>query len=289
MTRFSATTLDLSRLPVPAVIKDLDKDTIEAERIAELVARYNAASIEYDVDQLQYDPGIILQQQDAYRELLDKQGINDAAKAVMVPYAMNSNLDTLGLRFGVERLDGENDARFRHRIQLAPGAYSSAGSIDAYRYHAMSVATSIKDVGVYSPAPGQVTVAVLSTQDDGAPSDGTVYLVRQVLLDDEIKPLTDVVTVKAAVIVPYTIDFKLLIPDGPDPAIVRAASLAALEKLVVERQIVGGTVHLSALTAAAHVSNVLDVQPIEPMADIVVELDQAAYCAGITITSEVAT
>lgn len=288
MTRFSATTLDLSRLPVPAVIKDIDKDKILAERLASLKVRFEAAGIPWDVDKLESDPGVILQQEDTYREVLDKAAINDAAKSVLVPYATGSDLDVLALRFGVERLTGEDDARLRSRVQLAPDAYSSAGALGAYRYHALSVSIQVKDVGIYSPMPGVVVVAVLSTEGDGTAADDLVAAVRAVLMRDDIRPLTDALTVKAARILTYGVEFNLLIPDGPDPAIVRAAAQTAIETIVGERHRVGATVHLSALIAAAHVSNVLDVQATSPATDIEVDSDQAAFCSQITLTSQVA-
>lgn len=288
MTRFSATTLDLSRLPVPAVIKDLDKDVILAERLESLKVRFEAAGIDYDVGVLETDPGVILQQEDTYRELLDKQAINDAAKAVLTPYATGTDLDALGIRFGVLRLEGEPDERFRHRIQLAPDAYSSAGTAGAYRYHAMSVALNILDVGIFTTSPGNVTVAVLSTEGDGAPSDVTVALVRNRLLGDDIRPLTDAVTVKAARIANYVVSFKLLVPDGPDPSLVIAAARSSLEMLIAERRVVGGTIHLSALAAAAHVANVLDVAVLAPAGDVEVAQDEAGYCTDIILASEVA-
>lgn len=288
MTRFSATTLDLSRLPVPAVIKDIDKDHILSERLESLKTRYDAAGIAWDVDGLETDPGVILQQEDTYRELLDKQAINDAAKAVLVPYAVSSDLDALGVAFGVVRLDGEDDARFRHRIQLAPDAYSSAGAAGAYRYHALSVSTGVKDVGIFSPAPGSVIVAVLSIEGNGTASSDLTTAVRSILLRDDIRPLTDAITVKPAAIVSYAVDFKLVIPDGPDPALVRDAARASIEAMANERHQVGATVHLSALIASAHVSNVLNVQAVAPAGDINVGSDQAAFCSDITLSSEIA-
>lgn len=161
MTRFVATSLDLSRLPAPAVIKTIDYEAIRSQRLISLQGRFTAAGIEYDVASLETDPAVILQEADAYREMLDLAAINDAAKAVMLPFAIGSDLDVIGSLFGCYRMAEEDDARYRGRVALAPEAYATAGSAGAYIYHAMSVDTAVRHVLADCPSPGMARVVVL--------------------------------------------------------------------------------------------------------------------------------
>ncbi len=54
--------------------------------------------------------------------------------------------------------DVEADDRYRARIQEAPEAYTCAGPVQSYRYHALAVHQDISDVAVWSPKPGTVDI-----------------------------------------------------------------------------------------------------------------------------------
>ena len=93
------TPIDLSKLPAPNVIETLDFETLLTDYINDFVARnpnYSAL--------LESDPAIILMQVVAYREMLLRARINEAAKANMLAYATKGDLDNLAAFFGVERL-----------------------------------------------------------------------------------------------------------------------------------------------------------------------------------------
>lgn len=85
-------------------------------------------------------------------------------------------------------------------------AYSCAGARGAYIYWAMQVSTEIADVAASSPTPGVVKIYVL--MDDGTLA--TEEIKSKVLAAcsaDERRPLTDLVTVEDAELVPYDIQF----------------------------------------------------------------------------------
>ncbi len=91
-------TIDLSQLPAPNVVETLDYETLLAERKATLISLYPAdeqASVAR-VLALESDPLVKLLQENAYREVILRQRINEAAKAVMVAWANGSDLDQLG-------------------------------------------------------------------------------------------------------------------------------------------------------------------------------------------------
>lgn len=287
MTRFVADTLDLSRLPAPTLV-NVDYEAIRTARLASLEGRLTATGIEYNVAALETDPAVILQEEDAYRQALDLAAINDATKAVLLPYALGSDLDNLGSLFGCARLADEGDGPYRQRIALAPEAYATAGSIGAYVYHARAVDAAVRDVGVTCPAPGVARVVVLGSADGGATSAALVSAVQQRLNADEIRPLTDQIVVLGAEIAAYAIRLRLVIPPGPDPSIVKAAALAGLTQLAADRYKVGAGVDVSAIVGAAYGPNIRRIVVAEPMADLAPSPLAAPWCAGIEIVTDVA-
>lgn len=288
MSRFLATALDLSRLPTPAVVKPVDYEAIRVARMSDFQRRMTLAGLPYDVGALETDPAAILEQVDAYREMLDLAAINDAAKAVMLPYAAGNDLDVLGARFGVARLVGETDEAYRARIQLAPEAYATAGSLGAYIYHARSVDPAIRDVGVTSPSPGVARVVVLGSPDGQATPAALVDRVHARLNAEDVRPLTDQIVTLGAAIAAYAIRLRLTIPAGPDPAIVAASAEASLRQLAADRYRVGAGLTRSAISGAAYSPNVRAIVVLEPAADIAASPLAAPWCVSVTVETEVA-
>ena len=101
--------------------------------------------------------------------------------------------------------DTESDDALRERIHSAPESFSCAGSIGAYRFHAMSASALISDVFVGSSAPGKVEVYVL-LQNGELPSTEILNLVKNKLNSNKVRPLTDEVRVLAPTKLNYSID-----------------------------------------------------------------------------------
>lgn len=289
MSTFTA--VDLSRLPAPDVVEQIDYETILAAMLADLQARdpqFTALT--------ESDPAYKLLQVCAYREMLVRQRCNEAARAVMLAYAVGSDLDQLGALFGVTRLQldpgnpaesipptMESDTEFRRRIQLAPEGYSVAGPEGAYIFHALSADPDVLDASATSPMPGEVLVTVLSRQGDGAPSAALVAAVAGALTQDSVRPLTDQVTVQAATIVPYAVNATVYTYAGPDSALVLAESQRRLEAYVAASHRLGRDVPLSGIYSVLHSEGVQRVELASPLADIVIDRTQASHCTGITI------
>ncbi len=102
--------------------------------------------------------------------------------------------------------DIENDQEFAYRIYLAPGSYSVAGPTGAYEYHTRSYSVSIGDVEVTSPRPGDVEVRFL-LKDGSLPIHSLCLEVLKYLSSDQIRPLTDHVTVMAPMEQKFDLDF----------------------------------------------------------------------------------
>ena len=128
-------------------------------------------------------------------------------------------------------VDTEDDEAFRERIREAPASFSVAGPAGAYRYWAMSADPSIGDVSVQSPEAVEVVVTVL-LKGGQIPEQDVLDKVTVILSADDVRPLTDQVTVQAATAQEYTItgDYYISETDASDETQIKAAVAAALEE-----------------------------------------------------------
>lgn len=288
------TAVDLSKLPFPNAVEELDFETILAQWIADLQARDPAFSA-----LVESDPAYKIMEVGAYREMLLRQRVNEAIKAVTLAYAMDADLDQIAARYNVQRLvlvpaDDttvpptpavmESDDSLRRRVQLSFEGFSTAGPTGAYIFHSLGADARVLDASAHSPVPGQVVVAVLSNVGDGTAPADLLAAVNTTLSDDDVRPLTDQVLVKSAEILSYSVSAVLTLYPGPDAEVVLAASQDALDAYVEQSHRLGRDVTLSGLYAALHQEGVQNVQLLTPVASVVADWDQAAWCTGTTVT-----
>lgn len=292
MASGSFTSVNLSQLPAPAVIEVLDFEAMFDESLTAL----QALDPTFDA-LLPSDPAFKILEVCTYLRLLDRQRVNDAARGVMLAYAVGSDLDQLAAIFGIGRqmLDPgkpqqgvppryESDEDFRRRIQLGPEGFSVAGPEGAYVFHALSADARVLDASATSPSPGQVVVSVLSREGDGTASQGLLDIVEAKLSADDVRPLTDQVLVKPATIVNYMVDAALFTFAGPDSQVVLAEARTRLDRYISESHRLGRDVTRSGMFAALHAEGVQRVEITNPAKDIVVDRTQATHCTSITLT-----
>ncbi|HWL51346.1 MAG TPA: baseplate J/gp47 family protein [Chthoniobacteraceae bacterium] len=290
----SFATIDFSTIAPPDIVEPLNYEVILGEMIADLQARDPAFTA-----LVESDPAFKILEVAAYRELLLRQRVNDAARGVMLAYAARADLDQLGANMGLIRnvIDlgnpdafppvaptMESDEEFRKRIQLAPEALSVAGPTGAYVFHALAV-PDVADVSVVGPPtvdPGEVLVTVLGRSGDGVPSQATLDAVSAAL--EDVRPLTDQVTIQGAALVDYAISATIYTYAGPDPETVLAAAQEAADAYVVTQRRLGHDVTLSGVYAALHRPGVQRVELSSPVADVVITHEEVANCTGITLT-----
>lgn len=286
------TNLDLSRLASPVFVEQLSYETILALMVADVQMRL--PSFDATVDS---DPAVKVLQVAAYRELLIRQAFQDGATQMLVAYASGVNLDHLGALVGVSRLEVtpantqtgsaqvlETDDALRARIVLAPESFTSAGPELAYVSHAKGASGDVLDASATSPQPGQVLVSVLSRIGDGTASAGLVEAVNAIVTDKAIRPLGDHVGTASANIVRFNISAALVTFAGPDISVVLAASRAALDAYLADNRKLGRTITHSGIIAALTVAGVHRVDLFAPVADVVCDPTQAAWCFDILIT-----
>jgi phage-related baseplate assembly protein len=204
---------------------------------------------------LETEPMTILLEAFAYRETLLRALVNDKARAVLLAYATGSDLEHLGALFATYRMvvvpasDGveavtETDDRFRRRIQLAPEAFSCAGPRGAYIYFALTLDPSIVDAHAFCRSDGRVDVMVAAA-DGGEVSDDVIAALVDRFHRDDTVPLTDVITVRRAKVVPYSVSLTLGFPRGPDPVLIQSAAESAVRAYATERYRINTTVFRS--------------------------------------------
>jgi phage-related baseplate assembly protein len=290
--------IDLSQLPPPDVVEALDFETIFAARKARLISLYPPEKREEiaAVLELESEPLVLSLQENAYRELVLRQRINEAAQAVMLAYAKGADLEQIAALFELERLQikpadpvagtpavMEQDADLRMRIQLAPQSFSVAGPEGAYRSHALNTDGRVLDASATSPQPCEVLVTVLSREGDGTAPQDLLDKVAAGLRSDDVRPLTDLVTVQSARILPYQVAATIYTFPGPDSSVVLELARKRLAVYVEGCHRLGREVAVSGLHAALHVDGVERVELHEPAGNVAADLTQAPFCTAINV------
>ncbi|MEX4585415.1 baseplate J/gp47 family protein, partial [Haemophilus influenzae] len=214
--------VDLSKLDAPKVLEDLDFESLLADRKTEFIALFPQDERPFWQARLslESEPITKLLQEVVYLQLMERNRINNAAKATMLAYASGSDLDVIAANYNVKRQVIqeannnvtpkipeilEDDTSLRLRTQLAFEGLSVAGPRSAYIFHALSAHPDVADVSVVSPQPANVTVTILSRNGQGEAEESLLNIVRAKLNDDDIRPIGDRVIVQSAVIQSYEI------------------------------------------------------------------------------------
>lgn len=298
MTTF--TPINLAALPAPQVVEQLDYEQILAERKAYFVSLHPAdkqAAIAATLA-LESEPITKLLQENAYRETLLRQRVNEAALAVLLPFAMGPDLEQIAARFNVARLVitpanpsavppvaalMESDDSLRERTQMALEGLSTAGPRNSYIFHARSADGRAADASCTSPNPAEVVVTVQNALGDGTADAELLAIVTAYLSAEDRRPVADRLTVQSAAVLEYSVTAVLhLKTQGPEAEPIRATAEARLAALVDQRRRLGLEVNRSALDAALHVEGVRRVELVG-WEDIVATEAQAPYCTGYSV------
>jgi len=293
--------IDLSQLPAPEVIEVPDFETLLTERKEALIALYpteEQAAVRR-VLALESDPMVKTLQENTYREILLRQRINEAAQAVMVAYALGSDLDQLAASYNVQRLTVtpadpdavppvdavmETDDALRVRVPEAFEGLSVAGPTAAYEFHAKSADGRVQDVSATSPSPASVVITVLSREGNGEAAEDLLATVNTALNAETVRPVADRVTVQGATIHDYSVKAKLHLFDGVAAGPCLEAANAQLAAYLTEQKKLGRSVRRESYGAVLRVPGVDWVEMLEPAADIILDRTAAGNCTGTDIS-----
>ena len=305
------TQINLSEYPAPEVLEGIDYETILGEIKEHFVSRFPLDEItaaEKNIPTqakvrllLSIEGNLVVKALEAYayHATQIRARINDAAKATMLAYATGNDLENLGAFYGVQRkiiveadatanppVDRvvETDTDLRARIVIAIDGLSTAGPVGAYKFHGLSASADVKDVSISSPVPGQVLVTVLSHSGNGIPTQATLDAVFDALNDEDVRPLTDQVLVRAATVANYEIIADIWCLGNVDRSVVQQAAHDAATKYADEMHRLGYDVTDSGMKRALHQPGVQRVEITSPAATIVNGPTETSYCTGVTVT-----
>ena len=299
MNSFAA--IDLSQLPPPQIVEQIDFELILAERKAYMISLWPAeeqAEIAARLD-MESEPLTKLLQENAYRETIWRQRVNEASLANLLATARGTDLEQLAANFNVKKLviqEGkpsavppvprlmESDDSLRERAQMAWEGLSTAGPRNSYIFHARAADGRVADATAESPSPAVAVVTVQSLLGDGTASADLLALVNTYLSDEDRRPVADRLLVQGAQILNYQVKAQLfLLSSGPESEPILAAAEQRLLAYVHQRRRLGMEVSESALHAALHVEGVRKVE-LEGWVDIVATKAQAPFCTKVTVT-----
>lgn len=292
--------IDLSQLPAPQVVEQIDYEQILAERKAYAISLWpveERAEIAARLN-LESEPLTKLLQENTYREMVWRQRVNEASTANMLALARGTDLDNLAANYNVRRLviqaakpsvippiplQMESDDSLRERAQMAWEGLSTAGPRNSYIFHARSAHGQVADATAESPLPAEAVVTVQSILGDGSAPPALLAAVKTYLSDDDRRPVGDRLTVQSAKIIPYQVKAKLFPSSfGPENELSMTAANAKLFSFVHQRRRLGLEVSESVIHASLHVEGVRKVV-LQDWVDIVATPYEAPYCTSIEL------
>lgn len=293
--------IDLSRLPVPEALEQISFEDVFRARANHFVSLW-PADVQDQVSQtleLESEPVTLVLQENAYREILIRQRVNETVRRVLLAFARGSDLDHIGARYYVKRLVVqeadptaspakplimESDDAYLERIQDAYEGLSVAGPRGAYVFHARSADGQVLDAVAISPEPCDVVVAVLSSEGDGTANQQLLDVVEKALNDEEVRPVADRVTVVSSDVVPFAVRARLhMSTDGPGRLQALSLAIKNVKDFTTRRRRQGWSVWLSKLDSLMHVEGVERVEILEPAIDLELSPLQSAWCTAVDI------
>jgi phage-related baseplate assembly protein len=288
--------LNPARLQRMVVLEELNAEETLAQRMQRLKtlwASYDPPSAaQYDVENLEFDPIKINQEACTYFELLLRDRVNQAARAVTLAFAIGTDLEAIASRYpgGVPRLEGESDERYRRRIWLSPNTLSPHGTAEAYEYWALTALPLLRDVtAIKAVAHDYYPTIVISClmgleYDDPRPTQQQLVLVRSYIQDLSRMGLTDVISVSGPKVkeTAYNINVYLYHGTIPDQAIAQITS--NLQQLIVNQYWLGHDHTHTAIHAVCALPGVHHIEILEPATDIYIPSDWVVKVTAITLT-----
>ncbi len=277
-------------LPAPDAIEAVSFETLFQAWLARFVALMQAAGLDYDVGELQTDPGAIIAQAMSWERADDRERVNDVYRRLRLPLAQKADLDGLAADRGVKRRTivpatatttavMESDTSLLLRCWQAMQTWGS-GSPEGVEYHARTLGLRhAATVGVLTlagvhvidyPGEGRMTCVVLPVKGlDAATGESMRAYVGNGLMTRGRRPgavwidtvLADVVTV------PYAGVLK--IRRGASKAALLAAAEDGLAAYMDGRRQIGALVPVSAMQAVQMGYGVVEAQASDPPADVV--------------------
>lgn len=295
--RFSP--IDPATVPMISIVEIPDAEALIRSRLNEVKTRWSfydpPLGAQYDVETLEFDPIKITMEAGAASEVNALSFVNAMGKATTLAFAGGADLDALASRYpnGVPRLFSplgipEEDGRYRFRIWLSSNSFSTAGSALAYVFQALTALPELRDATAIARRDSfeqepRVIITCLLEGDEPRPTIAQLLKVRARVTDKGIGPLTDVVVVNAAEVIPVNYRIRIWFFLAADKAASLAAVNAALAELVDAQRYLGFSNTLAAIYTACSQYGISNVIIDEPGGDVMADETQVVIVKSITV------
>jgi phage-related baseplate assembly protein len=269
--------MNLDNLQAPQIIEELSFEEILQRMKEDLAAR----APEFTA-YLESDPLVKLLEVAAYRELLLRQRINQAAKANLLAFATGTDLDNLAAFYGISRKENETDEELRARTHAKIVGWSSAGSREAYKFHALNSDARVKEANADSPEPGLVRISILSKENGGEVSADLLEKVKAYMLREDIRMLTDTVEVIPCGIIEINVKAKIILMNSTPLEIldtIKSSFILAFSKIAG----LGVSISRAWIMSNLFLSGVKDVELITLTEDIIVSEIECARLGNVEL------
>jgi phage-related baseplate assembly protein len=195
-SRFSVIRPEL--LPTMAVLENISAEDILSRRMQQLLIIWNKYdppnAAQYDVGGLEFDPIKITEELETYFEVMVRNRVNQACRAITLAFSVGSDLDAIASRYpyGVPRIQydangqpltpdqvaagavpviAETDPVYKERVWLSPNIFSLSGpgqgTYESYKFWALSAPMPpgqplLRDASCFTkPGTGNVYIAIM--------------------------------------------------------------------------------------------------------------------------------
>jgi phage-related baseplate assembly protein len=293
MSRFSIIQPEL--LPKMQVLESISTEDILTARMTQFRTFWlqndppNAA--QYDVGMLEFDPIKINQECATYFELMLRDRINQACRAVTLAYGTGGNLDAIASRYpgGVPRLPNESDGRYKRRVWLSVNAFSPHGTAEAYQFWALSALDgALRDASTVRVRPSLeenpiIIISCMAEGPDPRPTTHQLLEVRRFIQDEHRLGFTDVISVQAPKVKEIDYDIGLRFYPGPDAGILTQQVRDSVEALIEKQRWLGVDHTIMAIDSACALAGVHSTVIRSPTADVDVEPDWVVKVNNVNI------
>jgi phage-related baseplate assembly protein len=271
--------IDPARLGRMIVLETLDSEATLRDRMLRLKAIWSTrdppAGAQYDVENLEFDPLKINQEVNTFCELLLRDRVNEAARAVTLAYAISTDLDAIASRYpgGVPRLTGESDDHYRRRIWASPNPLSPHGVAESYAFWGLTALGGImRDVTATKTRRSlrDDPIIVITCMKEGAnpvPTPSELIEVRRYIIDEKRAGATDVISIRGPIVRDINYTLGLWLYPGPDAQATIAAVQASLAALVEKQRWLGYDHMIDAIRGAVMLQDVHSMELEEPLSD----------------------
>ena len=298
--------IDFSQLPTPNLVEVLDYESILEKRKEKFISLFESEE-EKEAWRIvlarESEPVTKLIEENAYLELNYRAKCNEDARALLLAFSSGSNLDHLAAsEYGLTRLVVtpanntvvppipavyESDERLRDRCLLSWDSLNTAGSINSYKFFALSSDGRVLGVKVYSAELNPYLLDIVITQADstnGESSAELIEIVQKALDPESVRPICDRPTVKSSVAKPFQISARLFMGKNAEDSLMLEAANIRINEYITKAKKNGSSVRLSAIYAALHVDGISRVVIDQPTADIEIDTWHHPFCTDINIS-----